>query len=90
MGEEGRLYLTLHCHRHNVREIVPNTTLPPPQREIPGVGRGRKTVPNTTLSPPQCEIPGPVCMEKGFATLPVNATQPVATVAVRIWFGSHA
>ena len=27
---------------------------------------------------------GPVCMEKGFATL------PVATVVVRIWFGSHA
>ena len=34
--------------------------------------------------------PGPVCMEKGFATLPVNATQAVATLAVRIWFGSHA
>ena len=33
---------------------------------------------------------GPVCMEEGFATLPVNATQAVATVAVRIWFGSHA
>ena len=33
---------------------------------------------------------GPVCMEKGFATLPVNSTQAVATVAVRIWFGSHA
>ena len=33
---------------------------------------------------------GPVCMEKGFATLPVNSTQTVATVAVRIWFGSHA
>ena len=27
----------------------------------------------------------PVCMEKGFATLPVNPTQAVATVAVRIW-----
>ena len=35
-------------------------------------------------------LPGPVCMEKGFATLPVNATQAVATVVVRIWFGSHA
>ena len=34
--------------------------------------------------------PGPVCMEKGFAALPVNATQAVVTVAVRIWFGSHA
>ena len=34
--------------------------------------------------------PGPVCMEKGFATLPVNPTQAVATVAVRIWFGPHA
>ena len=33
---------------------------------------------------------GPVCMEKGFRTLPVNSTQAVATVAVRIWFGSHA
>ena len=32
----------------------------------------------------------PVCIEKGFATLPVNATQAVATVAVRTWFGSHA
>ena len=31
-----------------------------------------------------------LCMEKGFATLPVNSTQAVATVAVRIWFGSHA
>ena len=29
-------------------------------------------------------------MEKGFATLPVNATQAVAAVAVRICFGSHA
>ena len=29
-------------------------------------------------------------MEKGFAALPVNATQAVVTVAVRIWFGSHA
>ena len=36
------------------------------------------------------KVPGPVCMEKGFATLPLNATQAVATVAVRIWFGSHA
>ena len=36
------------------------------------------------------ESPGPVCMEKGFASLPVNPTQAVATVAVRIWFGSHA
>ena len=36
------------------------------------------------------ERPGPVCMEKGFRTLPVNSTQAVATVAVRIWFGSHA
>ena len=36
------------------------------------------------------ERPGPVCMEKGFCTLPVNSTQAVATVAVRIWFGSHA
>ena len=33
---------------------------------------------------------GPVCMEKGFGTLPVNPTQAVATVAVRIWFGPHA
>ena len=33
---------------------------------------------------------GPVCMGKGFATLWVNATQEVATLAVRIWFGSHA
>ena len=32
----------------------------------------------------------PVCTEKGFAILPVNATQAVATLAVRIWFGSHA
>ena len=44
-----------------------------------GKGRGRLRM-----------MPGPVCMEKGFATLPVNATQAVATVAVRIWFGSHA
>ena len=28
--------------------------------------------------------PEPVCMEKGFATLRVNATQEVATLAVRI------
>ena len=27
-------------------------------------------------------------MEKGFATLPVNATQAAVTVAVRIWFVS--
>ena len=39
---------------------------------------------------PPPKRPGPVCMEKGFSTLPVNATQAVATVAVRIWFGSHA
>ena len=31
------------------------------------------------------------CMHgKGFSYLPVNATQAVATVAVRIWFGLHA
>jgi len=36
------------------------------------------------------KVPGPVCMERGFAALPVNATKAVATVAVRIWFGSHA
>ena len=29
-------------------------------------------------------------MEKGFATLGVNATQEAATLAVRIWFGLHA
>ena len=39
---------------------------------------------------PSTYRPGPVCMEKGFAALPVNATQAVVTVAVRIWFGSHA
>ena len=34
--------------------------------------------------------PGSVHMEKGFATLGVNATQEAATLAVRIWFGLHA
>ena len=43
------------------------------------------TIINTVLN-----VPGPVCMGKGFATLWVNATQEVSTLAVRIWFGSHA
>ena len=48
------------------------------------------TYPYICKSEPLESRPGPVCMEKGFATLPVNSTQAVATVAVRIWFGSHA
>ena len=61
--------------------------------KLPAQRTGFNTLDNSghkTSTQPKRKRTGPVCMEKGFATLPVNSTQAVATVAVRIWFGSHA